>query len=128
MTGLAAVRLTSMRLAWMIFGITALLITPALAFASGEGGHSDPVGHVALALVIILVVAKLGGDLAVRIGQPAVLGELAGGVLVGNLGLVGVGGFEWLKTDASIDMLSRIGVLILFGLLTIPSGAPLTSG
>jgi Kef-type K+ transport system membrane component KefB len=43
----------------------------------------------------------------------AVLGELIGGVLVGNLALVGYSGLEWIKTDASIDMLSRLGVLIL---------------
>ena len=57
--------------------------------------------------------AKLGGDLAARLGQPAVLGELIGGVLVGNLSLLGFSGLESLKTDPSIDMLSRIGVLIL---------------
>ncbi len=34
-------------------------------------------------LAIILFVAKTAGELAVRIGQPAVLGELLGGVLLG---------------------------------------------
>jgi len=86
---------------------------PGLAFAGESGGHADPVGHVALALVVILVVAKLFGDLAARVGQPAVLGELLGGVLVGNLALLGWSGLEWLEVDASIDMLSRLGVLIL---------------
>jgi len=76
-------------------------------------GHIDPVGAVALALVIILVVAKLGGEVAIRLGQPAVLGELVAGVLVGNLSLTGFSGVAWLATDTSIDMLSRIGVLIL---------------
>lgn len=91
----------------------ATVLWPGLAFADEPGGHVDPVGHVALALVVILIVAKLGGDLAVRLGQPAVLGELVGGVLVGNLSLLGFSGLESLKTDASVDMLSRIGVLIL---------------
>ena len=40
---------------------------------------------VVLALAVILAAAKLGGDVAERIGQPAVLGELVVGVLVGNL-------------------------------------------
>jgi Kef-type K+ transport system membrane component KefB len=75
--------------------------------------HSDPVAHVVLGLTLILVAAKLGGDLATRLKQPAVLGELVAGVLVGNLGLVGVHGVEWLKTDQFIDMFARIGVLIL---------------
>ncbi len=49
------------------------------------GGHSDPVAPVLLWLVIILVGAKIGGDIFDRLGQPAVLGELLAGVLLGNL-------------------------------------------
>ena len=93
--------------------LVATVLWPGVALAGEPGGHVDPVGHVALALVVILIVAKLGGDLAARLGQPAVLGELIGGVLVGNLSLLGFSGLESLKTDPSIDMLSRIGVLIL---------------
>ena len=40
-------------------------------------------------LAVILVAAKLAGDLAARLGQPAVLGELVVGVLLGNLSLLG---------------------------------------
>ena len=86
---------------------------PGVALAGDQGGHADPIASVALALVVILVAAKLFGELAVRIGQPAVLGELLGGVVIGNLALLGYSGLEWLKTDASVDMLSRLGVLIL---------------
>ncbi|MBI1723636.1 MAG: cation:proton antiporter [Gemmatimonadetes bacterium] len=75
--------------------------------------HADPVAHVVLALAVILLLAKVGGDLATRVGQPAVLGELVVGVVLGNLTLVGYGGLEAFKEDASLDMLARIGVLIL---------------
>ena len=75
--------------------------------------HSDPVAGLVLALALILVGAKLGGDLAVRIGQPSVLGELVFGVLIGNLTLLGFSDLEFLKTDPFIDMLARLGVLIL---------------
>ncbi|EUJ37318.1 hypothetical protein [Brochothrix thermosphacta] len=34
-------------------------------------------------LVVILAAAKLCGHLAVRIGQPGVLGELIAGILIG---------------------------------------------
>ncbi len=91
----------------------AVLLCARVAFASESGSHVDPVGAVALALVIILIVAKLGGDIAVRVGQPAVLGELTGGVVVGALPLMGFSGLEWLKTDPFIEMLARLGVLIL---------------
>lgn len=88
-------------------------LVAAPAHAAAEGGHADPVASVALWLVVILLAAKLGGDLAVRIGQPAVLGELVAGVVLGNLILVGFAGLEPIKTDVFIDMLARLGVLIL---------------
>ncbi|MEK6767607.1 MAG: cation:proton antiporter [Gemmatimonadota bacterium] len=75
--------------------------------------HADPVAQVVLALAVILLVAKLGGDLATRIGQPAVLGELVVGVVLGNLTLAGYTGFASFTDDASLDMLARLGVLIL---------------
>src|SRR6185436_2649538 len=61
----------------------------------------------------MLVVAKLGGELFERIGQPAVLGELVGGIIIGNLMLCGFMGVEPLKTNAVIGALAEIGVIIL---------------
>ncbi|HEY8107048.1 MAG TPA: cation:proton antiporter [Gemmatimonadales bacterium] len=77
------------------------------------GPHSDPVAFVALALAVILIAAKLGGHVAQRIGQPAVLGELLVGVVLGNLGLAGLNWLEPIKSDATIDILARLGVIIL---------------
>jgi Kef-type K+ transport system membrane component KefB len=61
-----------------------------------------------MTLVVILGVAKLAGALAQRVGQPAVLGELIGGVLVGKsaLGLVD-------SDSEAIHLLSELGVVIL---------------
>jgi len=64
-------------------------------------------------LAIILAAAKLGGDLATRARQPAVLGELIAGVLIGNLGLVGITALEGLKTNPTLDALAQIGVIVL---------------
>jgi Kef-type K+ transport system membrane component KefB len=75
--------------------------------------HGDPVAPVALALAVILIVAKLGGDLATRLRQPAVLGELLAGLILGNLVLAGVGIFEPMKTDPYLDLLARLGALLL---------------
>jgi Kef-type K+ transport system membrane component KefB len=85
----------------------------AQGIVAAIGAHGDPVAPLVLALALILLAAKLGGELAMRIGQPSVLGELVFGVLLGNLTLVGFDGFEAIKTDGTIDMLSRLGVLIL---------------
>jgi len=68
---------------------------------------------ILLSLIIILLAAKIGGDLCERIKQPAVLGELIFGVLIGNLYLLGFGGFEQIKQHMSIEILAEIGVIIL---------------
>jgi len=47
--------------------------------------HSDPVGPILIALMLIALGAMLGGRLTKRIGQPAVLGELLVGMLVANI-------------------------------------------
>lgn len=106
---------TLVRLAGLAVGAA---VVPTMA--SEGGGHSDPAAPIVLALAIILVLAKVGGDLATRVKQPAVLGELVVGVILGNLTLLSeaVTGtplryFEALSTDGHLDMLARIGVIIL---------------
>ena len=49
-----------------------------------EHGHTNPVTPVLLGIVLILVLAKLGGDLFERFSMPAVLGELSVGIILGN--------------------------------------------
>jgi Kef-type K+ transport system membrane component KefB len=100
------VRLPRSRL--LLAGIAVAAAAPALA-----SGGGDPVTPVILELAVILVAAKLGAEIAVRVGQPAVLGELAVGVLLGNLHLAGVTALESMKTDVTLDILARLGVLLL---------------
>lgn len=68
---------------------------------------------VLIGVVVMLVVAKLGGEVFERIGQPSVLGELFGGVLLGNLVLLGFSGAEGLKTNETIAALAELGVILL---------------
>jgi Kef-type K+ transport system membrane component KefB len=75
--------------------------------------HGDTLVPVVLALAIILAAAKLGGDVAQRIGQPSVLGELVFGVLVGNLSLLGIGWFQFISANATIGVLAQLGAVIL---------------
>lgn len=58
-------------------------------------------------LAVILLSTKLAGDISVRLGQPAVLGKLLIGIIIGPaiLGIV--------ETSKLIDELSEIGVLLL---------------
>ncbi|HVI76504.1 MAG TPA: cation:proton antiporter [Anaeromyxobacteraceae bacterium] len=98
--------------ATLLLGSLLVLLGPSLVHAA-EGAHVDPIARVALDLALILVAAKLGGEVATRLGQPAVLGELVVGVLLGNLGLFGYSGLDAMRDDAALDTLSRLGVLIL---------------
>ncbi|MEE8138267.1 MAG: cation:proton antiporter [Thermoanaerobaculia bacterium] len=82
--------------------------------SGGEAiGHSSPVTPVLLGLVIILVGAKVGGELAERVHQPAVLGELIAGVVLGNLALLRFHAFDFLATNEGIAILAEIGVVLL---------------
>jgi Kef-type K+ transport system membrane component KefB len=100
--------------------IALLLIIARIAGAAGEssasgGGDS---GHglqpaVLIGLAAMLVAAKLGGELFERIRQPAVLGELIAGIVIGNLVLLGFTAAEPLKTDGVIAALAQIGVILL---------------
>jgi Kef-type K+ transport system membrane component KefB len=70
------------------------------------------VAPVLLALALVLVAAKVGAEAAVRLRQPAVVGEIVAGMVLGNLGLAGVHGLEFLK-GPSLDLLAELGILIL---------------
>lgn len=93
-----------------------LVLWAAPAYAAGQQStEGDPIASLIISLAIILVAAKVGGHFAARVGQPPVLGELLAGVILGNLTMAGFSGLDSLKTDAMVDMLSRLGaVLLLF--------------
>ena len=83
------------------------------AGAQGGGGHVSPVLSILLQLLIILLAAKLGGDLFERFNQPAVLGELVLGMVIGNLNLLGIEILEPFKHDITLEVLAELGVIIL---------------
>jgi Kef-type K+ transport system membrane component KefB len=61
----------------------------------------------------MLLAAKLGGAFMERFRQPAVLGELIFGVILGNLSLLGFHGLDYLKSNEAIIILAEIGVIFL---------------
>jgi Kef-type K+ transport system membrane component KefB len=74
-------------------------------------------------IAVILVAAKSAGILAVRIGQPAVLGELTAGVILGPTvldmfgpDLLWISGFDYLHSEALREttlVLADLGVIFL---------------
>jgi Kef-type K+ transport system membrane component KefB len=68
---------------------------------------------VLIGVAIMLVLAKIGGELFERIKQPSVLGELVAGIVLGNLVIFGFYGAEPLKTNGTIAALAELGVIIL---------------
>lgn len=73
--------------------------------ALAQEGHAGGVASVVLALTMILGAAKLAGHLAVQAGQPAVLGELIAGVILGNAAVWERGFF---RTKARMSLRSSV--------------------
>ena len=81
-------------------GLPPIFAAPAVAGAS--------VAELLLVLVAVFIATKLIGEAAQRIGQPAVLGELIAGVVLGGsvLGILD-------PADPVIHILAEIGVMVL---------------
>jgi Kef-type K+ transport system membrane component KefB len=112
-----------------MFGVAIALFSglPTVLAAQSHvaaAGHADPVTPVVLALAIILTAAKVGGHVAVRFGQPAVLGELVAGVALGSLDLAGIGWSRNIEADATVETLARLGVVILLFEVGLESTVP----
>ncbi len=69
--------------------------------------HAEIVGFLA-SLLAILLSAKIFGELAERLGQPAVLGELVGGVVLGT-GFISF----FHPHDPVLALMSEVGVILL---------------
>ncbi len=79
-----------------------------------DGHMMDPISPIMLGVVIILVAAKIGGELSRRFNQPAVLGELMMGVVLGNAVLFTGWDFsKMLQENPSLSHISAFGALIL---------------
>ncbi len=89
-----------------------VILCPALVWASGGDDHSA-FGATLFGLTVVLLAAKVGADTAQRLGQPAVLGELVAGVILGNVALLGLNAFLPIGDDNFIDGLANLGVIVL---------------
>lgn len=74
---------------------------------------TDPVITVLLGLFFILTAAKLAGILFEKFKQPAVLGEIVAGIILGNLSLFGFSFFESFENSEVLKVLAELGVILL---------------
>jgi Kef-type K+ transport system membrane component KefB len=78
---------------------------------------SDPLSHLFLQLLAIITASRAMGWIFTRFGQPAVVGEMAAGILLGPslFGLLAPGSFAFVFPPASLGalkLLSEVGVCL----------------
>jgi Kef-type K+ transport system membrane component KefB len=80
--------------------------------AAGSVGELPPglltLGQLLASLLVIYVASKIGGEIALRLKQPAVLGELVAGLVVGVSGLHLID-----PTQPVLLLLAQVGVTLL---------------
>ena len=113
-----------------IFSIFSMFVFCPYVLAEGGLHTSSPITSVLFGILVILIVANIAGQLAEKLGQPSVLGELFVGILLGHLYLIDIDAFEFLKIDFSemeivnfsnsehcagvvITVMSQLGVILL---------------
>lgn len=78
------------------------MAAPALLLLAPDGS-----ANIALAMLIVFGSAKLLGEIFERLKQPAIVGEILAGVIVGPPVL------GWIQPDALLGALSELGVMFL---------------
>lgn len=82
----------------------------------------EPFVLLMLQIISIVTLAKIAGRISVKLGQPAVFGEILAGILLGPslLGLLAPAAQAWLfpvEAMRGLDLISQLGVVIfLFGI------------
>lgn len=82
------------------------------------------IAPVLFALAVILVAAKIGGELFERLRQPPVLGELLIGAVIGNLHYLGAGTFDALRDQPALQVLAQLGIILLLFEVGVESTVP----
>ena len=107
-------RISSKFVPGRVLGIAAIgAVGWAVSDAAEISGHNGDITRFLLAFSVILLAAKVGGELFDRLHQPAVLGELVFGVVLGNLGVIGLGFVDALKDAPFLAIAAEIGVILL---------------
>ncbi|BDU70844.1 cation:proton antiporter [Mesoterricola silvestris] len=84
---------------------------------------NDPFAGTLALLALVWVAAKLGGEVAVRLGLPSVAGELSAGLLLAGLHQ-GMPGFPDVAGSPGAEVLANLGVILLMFAVGLESTVP----
>ena len=84
---------------------------------------SEPIGATLALLALLWLAAKLGGELALRLGFPVVAGELAAGLALGALARSHPG-FPSVAADPALELLGNLGIIVLMFAVGLESTVP----
>lgn len=103
-------------------GKTIVVAKPAESALSGfaenlRANFDHPLSHLLVQLLVVIALAQLAGRVCRRIGQPAVVGEIITGILLGPslLGLLMPGTFAFMfpaNSLGALSLLSQVGVCL----------------
>lgn len=90
---------------------------PSLPIAMIRDNLREPMSRLLLQIIIIVIVARLFGALLTRLGQPAVIGEMIAGIVLGPsvVGALFPNAFQFIFPAESLGilrMLSQVGVIL----------------
>ncbi|XVV00856.1 cation:proton antiporter [Actinosynnema sp. CA-248983] len=106
------------RVGTVVGALAAVVLGTALVLLGGGAPHGvDPAARLLLAVAVVLATCHLCGALLTRLGQPAVLGEVLGGILLGPsvLGALAPAAAAWLLPR---EVTAPLGVAAQLGLVT----------
>lgn len=92
---------------------TAMALVGAASPAWASAGTTDPLSPVLLGLTLVIASAILGGHIARRVGQPAVLGELLAGVVLGTAATWSPGPLAGISHSVALEAMAGIGACLL---------------
>jgi len=117
---------------WLVIGGALVCLWPGAAIAATMTGSGHAEGVFIVQIVLLLLVGRTLGEIMDRFGQPAIMGQLLAGVLLGP----SVFGALWHEGQtaifpsapeqkAMIDAVSQLGILLLLLLTGMETDLPL---
>jgi Kef-type K+ transport system membrane component KefB len=116
----ALVRVARRAIPLLLAGLASCLV-PVLTFAADGASHGPSEVIFLCEIIALLVSGRLLGEVMQRIGQPAVMGQLLAGILLGPLGFWAHSGRNFSTPcfrkppgqQAMIDAVAQLGILLL---------------